>query len=144
MGTVFYKSVFEFLKNRAIQYFPFCGKVSGSPSVLEGTIEDIIREAQTLASMGVPGFDLLAYRFTGDAEGLAERFVREVKRPVVIAGSINSFARLDRMKEINPWGFTIGGAFFEKKFVKNGAVREQIDSVHRYLAGSTQKSRTKT
>jgi hypothetical protein len=47
------------------------------------------------------------------------------------------------MKEINPWGFTIGGAFFDKKFVKNGSVREQIDSVHRYLGGSTQKSRTK-
>jgi len=143
MGTVFYKSVFELLKKRTIQYFPFCGKVSRSPSVLEGTIEDIIGEAQTLASMGVPGFDLLAYRFTGDAENLAERFVREVQRPVVIAGSINSFARLDRMKEINPWGFTIGGAFFDKKFVKNGSVREQIDSVHRYLGGSTQKSRTK-
>jgi hypothetical protein len=62
---------------------------------------------------------------------------------VVIAGSINSFARLDRMKEINPWGFTIGGAFFEKKFVKDGSVRDQIESVHRYLEGSTQKSRAK-
>ncbi len=144
MGTVFHKSVFELLKNQVIHYFPFCGRVSGSPSVLEGTIDGIIREAQELAGMGIAGFDLLAYRFTGDAETLFERFVREVKRPVVIAGSIDGFARLDKIKKINPWGFTIGTAFFDKKFVRNESFREQIESVNLYLGGAAQKSKAET
>ena len=30
MGTLFYYSVFNFLKDKPIKYSPFCGKVSGS------------------------------------------------------------------------------------------------------------------
>lgn len=135
MGTVFYKSVFEFLRDKPIKYLPFCGRVNGSPSVLLGSIEEIFGEARRLVGLGVEGFDLLAYRFVGDAEALAEKFVREIKLPVVIAGSIDSFARLDKIKKINPWGFTIGSAFFDKKFVNDGSFREQIESARQYIEG---------
>jgi hypothetical protein len=30
-------------------------------------------------------------------------------------------ARIDRVKAMGAWGFTIGGAFFDKKFVKDGS-----------------------
>jgi hypothetical protein len=133
MGTIFYPSVFELLKNKPIKYFPFCGKVSQSPSILEGSVDEIITQANQMRNLGVAGFDLLAYRHVGDPEKLIQRFVTEMNAPVVIAGSIDSFARLDRMKEVQPWGFTIGGAFFNKKFVANGSFGEQITKVLEYL-----------
>jgi len=37
------------------------------------------------------------------------------------------------MKEYNPWGYTIGSAFFDKKFVKDGSFKEQISRVLSYI-----------
>jgi len=132
-GTVFYPSVFEVLKGKRIKYYPFCGKVSGNPSVLEGSVPEIVAEAQHLEQIGVDGFDLLAYRYTGDVSSLLEAFVHSVKRPVIVAGSIDSYERLDMMKRLRPWGFTIGSAFFDGKFVKGGSFRQQVEAVLRYL-----------
>ena len=56
----------------------------------------------------------------------------EVKKPITIMGSVNSYERLDVLKEVpNLFAFTIGGAFFEKKFGETFA--EQITVVHDYL-----------
>jgi len=132
MGTLYYKPVGQLLRNKAIQYMPFCGRVSGSPSVLEGSIHEIINEAKEISKNGVNGFDLLAYRYVGDPEKLAREFVKEVSLPVVVAGSISSFARLDKIREVGPWGFTIGSAFFEKKF-GDLPISKQIDKVVSYV-----------
>jgi len=132
MGTLYYKPVGQLLRNKAIQYMPFCGRVSGRPSVLEGSIPEIINEAKEISKNGVNGFDLLAYRYVGDPEKLASEFVKEVSLPVVLAGSISSFARLDKIKEVGPWGFTIGSAFFEKKF-GDLPISKQIDKVVSYV-----------
>jgi len=133
MGTVFYNSVFEFLKDKPIKFLPFCGKVSGHPSIVEGTIEEAIEDGKKMEKIGVDGFDLLAYRYVGDPEQLAKEFIEAIKLPVVVAGSINSFARLDKIKELDPWAFTIGSAFFEKKFVADGSFDKQIEVVLDYL-----------
>ena len=132
-GSVYFESVHNLLKDKAIKYFPFCGKVSDSPSILEGSIQEIIDDAKLMEEKGVDGFDLLAYRYVGDAEKLAQQFIKAIKSPVVLAGSINSFDRLDKIKEYNPWGFTIGSAFFDKIFVKGGSFKEQISRVLSYI-----------
>ena len=133
MGTVFYNSVFEFLKDKPIKFLPFCGKVSGHPSIVEGTIDEAIEDGKKMEKIGVDGFDLLAYRYVGDPERLARQFIEAVKVPVVVAGSIDCFARLDTIKELDPWAFTIGSAFFEKKFVPGGSFERQVESVLDYL-----------
>jgi hypothetical protein len=133
MGTIFFPAVFEFLKGYPIKYSPFCGKVSGHPSILEGSIQEIIAEGQELQAMGVDAFDLLAYRYVDDPEALARKFIEAVKVPVILAGSVDSFARIDRVKAMGAWGFTIGGAFFEKKFVKDGSFADQVAAVAHYL-----------
>ena len=133
MGTIFYPSVFDFLKGRPIKYSPFCGKVSGHPSILEGSIEEIIVEGQKLQAMGVDAFDLLAYRYVGDPEALATKFIKAITVPVILAGSVDSFARIDRVKAMGAWGFTIGGAFFDKKFVRGGSFSNQVAAVAHYL-----------
>lgn len=54
-----------------------------------------------------------------------------LQRPVCVAGSINDYQRLSVIKEVEPWAFTIGGAFFENKFP--GSFNEQINVVCDYF-----------
>ena len=132
MGTTYFDSVHELLKGTTVKYVPFCGRVSGSPSVLEGSISEIIDEAREIATHGVYGFDLLAYRYVGDPVRLAQTFVQTMDLPVVIAGSIRSVNQLDIIKALKPWAFTIGSAFFEHEF-GHTSIREQIEGVSAYL-----------
>ena len=53
--------------------------------------------------------------------------------PIVSAGSINSWDRLQATIDQKVWGFTIGGAFFEKKFVPGGSFRHHVAAVLKKL-----------
>ena len=132
MGTLYYPSIGELVKGK-IKYFPFCGHVWGNPSVLGDDIEGIMADALRLKEMGSDGLDLLAYRFTGDAEKLIREFTKKIDLPTCIAGSIDSDERLDFMKEINPDSFTMGSALFNKAFVQGGSFRENLQYVCDYL-----------
>ena len=91
-----------------------------------------VDEAKDYLKKGVYGIDLLAYRYQGDASLLVRQFVREVPAPVCIAGSVNSLERLDELKAVAPWAFTIGGALFENKFGET--IAEQVDFVCEYIS----------
>ena len=116
MGTIYFDSVNKICKENGLEYMPFVGEVTERPSVLGGTIDGMIAEAKSYLEKGVSGIDLLGYRFTGDTVELNKRFVQEIDAPVCIAGSINSYQRLDEILDADPWSFTIGSAFFENKF----------------------------
>ena len=131
MGTCFFDSIHDFCKENSIRYLPFAGQVEGRPSVLNGSIDEIVKQAQNFEQKGVDGIDLLGYRYTGDARKLNREIVQKIDIPVCIAGSIDTFDRLDEILEISPWAFTIGGAFFENKFGADFA--EQIDRVIAYI-----------
>ena len=131
MGTMFFDSINDLCQKNNIKYMPFIGKVSERPSILEGNVEDMITEANRYIEKGAYGVDLLGYRYTGDAVKLNKEIVANVKGPVCIAGSINSYQRLDEIKDANPWAFTIGGAFFENKF--NDTFNNQVNKVYNYI-----------
>ena len=130
MGTLYFNSVNKFCQKHNLKYMPFVGNVTGRPSILNGSVEEIIEEAKKHLKNGVYGFDLLGYRYTGDAAHLIKKFVNQVDAPVCVAGSINSFKRLDEVKDSKTWAFTVGGAFFENKF--NGSFGEQVNKVYNY------------
>jgi len=134
MGTLYYDSVAKLLKDNGMEYMPFVGKVSGSPSILEGTNEEIIENAKELMAKGIKGFDILAYRHVVDGEKLAYEFCKAVDAKICIAGSINSFARIDTMFDIGCWAFTMGSALFTKNFVAEGSFRENLKAVADYMA----------
>ena len=134
MGTLYYDSVAKLLAANGMEYLPFVGKVSGSPSILEGTNEEIIQNAKDLMAKGIKGFDILAYRHVVDGEKLAYEFCEAVPAKICIAGSINSFKRIDTMFDIGPWTFTMGSALFEKKFLPEGSFRENLIAVADYMA----------
>ena len=131
VGTKYFDSVNDFCKAHNLKYMPFVGTVRDRPSVLEGSIDDMIAEAKECLAKGVYGIDLLGYRYTGDPVELIRRFVQEVDAPVCVAGSVNSFKRLDELKDISPWACTIGSAFFDHRF--GDTVAEQIDTVCDYM-----------
>lgn len=133
MGTVYYDSVHQYLKEHNMEYSPFVGKVSGSPSILEGTNEEIIQNARDLMAKGITAFDILAYRHVEDGEKLAREFCAAIDAQVSIAGSISSYERIDTMFDIGPWGFTMGSALFSKNFVPDGSFRDNLQAVADYM-----------
>lgn len=132
LGTLFYESVHQYLKQYDIKYLPFCGSVSGSPSVLEGTFEEIIADANSLLDQGIYGIDLLAFRHRQGA-GLAREYCARIDKPVVIAGSINSPERIQFVNEINPWTFTMGSALFTENFAPGENFRINLEAVLHYM-----------
>ena len=131
LGTMFFDSINEMCKEAGLKYLPFVGEVTERPSILNGTVDSMVAEAKEYLAKGAYGIDLLGYRYTGDATALNKEFVERVDAPICIAGSVNSYERLDELKDANPWSFTIGGAFFENKF--DGTFAEQIDKVCDYM-----------
>lgn len=136
MGTVYFDSIHEYLKDKAVKYYPFPGHVHSHPSILDGTIEEIVNHAQQLETKGVDGMDLLAYRYVGDARQLLKEVVAATNVPIVAAGSVASLQRIAEIWEAGAWGFTIGGAFFEGKFVSNGAFTQNVKAVSDWLASA--------
>lgn len=133
MGTLYYDSVHQFLKEHGTTYSPFVGKVSGSPSILEGTNQEIIDDAKSMMAKGIDTFDILAYRHVVDGEKLAYEFCQAVDAKICIAGSIASYQRIDTMFDIKPWAFTMGSALFDNKFVPDAGFRENLVAVAQYM-----------
>jgi 2,4-dienoyl-CoA reductase-like NADH-dependent reductase (Old Yellow Enzyme family) len=133
MGTVFFDSILNFLKGKPIQYYPFPGHIYGHPSIMDGTIEEIVAHAKLLEGKGVQGMDLLSYRYVGDAPLLLREVVKATHIPIVSAGSIDSYKRLAEVWQAGAWGFTIGSALFDKKFVPNGSFLDNTLEVCNWL-----------
>lgn len=133
MGTVYYPSIQKYLAGKPIAYYPFPGKIVGHPSVLEGSIEEIVNHAIELQEKGVQGLDLLAYRYTGDARRLLGEVVKAIKIPLVSAGSVASTQRIAEIWQTGAWGYTIGGAFFEGKFAPKGDFTENLRIVCEWM-----------
>lgn len=131
LGTVYFDSVNQLCHENHLKYFPFVGQVSNRPSILGGTLEEILQDAEDFVRNGVDGFDLLGYRYCGDRCNLCRTFVHESKVPVCLAGSINSYERLEEVKAYSPAYFTIGGAFWEHRFGDD--IPAAIESVCRYM-----------
>jgi 2,4-dienoyl-CoA reductase-like NADH-dependent reductase (Old Yellow Enzyme family) len=133
MGTVYYPSIREYIEDKAIRYYPFPGHVHSHPSILDGTIDAIVAHACELETFGVHGLDLLTYRYDGNAASLLTQVVQSTQIPVVSAGSIASFERITEVWAAGAWGFTIGSAFFEKKFVPDGSFEDNVLAVCDWL-----------
>ncbi|GAB4480133.1 MAG: 4-hydroxythreonine-4-phosphate dehydrogenase [Anaerolineales bacterium] len=143
MGTVYFDSIHAYLKDKPVKYYPFPGHVHSHPSILDGTIAEIVKHAQQLEAKGVDGMDLLAYRYVGDARQLLKEVVAATNVPIVSAGSVASFQRIAEIWEAGAWGFTIGGAFFEGKFVAGGDFTQNVKAVSDWLANTSESELSK-
>jgi hypothetical protein len=127
MGGTHPDVVLPILSGSGTRYLPFPGTVVDHPSVLTGSIDEIAGHASVLTAMpGVHGLDLLAYRHAGDVDALMRAVVKSASGPVVVAGSIDSDTRIEAVRASGAWGFTVGGAVFERSFVPGGSYADQV------------------
>lgn len=115
-------AVLPMLAGRPIRYSPFPGRVTGHPSVLEGSVDEIAASARALtAHDAVDGLDLLAYRSTLDVPALIKAVCEAARgKPVIVAGSVDDPARIRALSEAGAAGFTIGTAALEGRFPAPG------------------------
>lgn len=122
----------EVLADGLARYYPFPGRPHGHPTALGGTPDDVARDCKAYADAGCAGVDLLAYRAT-DAEPLD--LVRAARaslgdRELIIAGSVDSPARIHALAEAGADAFTIGSAIFDGSFSPTkGSFISQIHDV---------------
>jgi hypothetical protein len=128
------------LEGSDVRYCPFPGRVTGHPSVLGGTIQEIADHAAALTDRnGVYGVDLLAYRHTTeDPVALTRAVVEAASGPVIAAGSVASLQQIRDLDEAGAWGFTIGGAIFEDRLPGGPGVPGQVRAVLDAIAVATE------
>jgi len=121
LGGVHADDVAPMLAGTGISYYPFPGRVSGHPSILEGEEAEIVASARALAARpGVSGLDLLAYRSRIDAGALIRAVCAAVDKPVIVAGSIEAPEQIDVVRTGAAAGFTIGTAALDGRFPASG------------------------
>ncbi|MGB0507753.1 MAG: cupin domain-containing protein [Pikeienuella sp.] len=137
LGGTNVDAVLPILQNTGIKYYPFPGKIEGHPSVLVGSIDDILASAVDLAARdGVDGLDLLAYRSTENVTGLMAAVCAVVDKPVIMAGSISSPERIEIIRNTGGAGFTIGTAALDGEYPAAGqALEMQLRSIMKDVAG---------
>jgi hypothetical protein len=127
MGGTHPEAVLPLLEGSPVRYLPFPGTVIDHPSVLAGSIDMIAGHARQLTSRpGVHGLDLLAYRHAGDVPSLMAAVVAASRGPVVVAGSIDSDERIEAVRASGAWGFTVGGAVFDRCWLPGGSYADQV------------------
>ena len=131
IGGTFIDSSMQAIAGTDIGFFPYIGEIVGHPCVLEGTIKGIVEEGKMVKKKGIAGINLLAYRREPASEVplLIQEVQKAVGLPLIIAGSINSFERIEKMQELDVWTFTIGGAIQDRIFVPGGTIKENINAV---------------
>jgi len=128
IGCTYVEETLQLLKGK-IRFMPYIGEVVGHPCMLRGKIEKIVDHAKRVERLGVSGINLLAYRYYNDVEHLLKSVKNAVDIPIIVAGGIDSFQRIRKIKELDMWGFTVGSAIFENKFAPKGDLRGQIMAV---------------
>ena len=133
LGMTFFERVSELLKQNNIDYFPSVGKREGD-NLLRGSAEEMIKEAQFIQQQDCHGIRLSVFRYLdGDPEEMGLKVLGSINIPFLITGSINTYQKLDFIKRVKPFGFTIGGSLlFTDDFAK-GSVAEKLDIVKDYV-----------
>lgn len=135
LGMVYNQKAADILREAGVEYLPTCGRREGLPRMLYGTPEEIIADAERLThSRDMKGVCLSVYRYVdGDPEQMALALREKMVGKMIVSGGINSFSRLDFVKSLQPWGFTIGSALFTQRFGARKSIAEQLDIIQEYI-----------
>jgi len=136
LGGTHVNEVVPLLSGTDIQYYPFPGEIIGHPSVLAGSIDEIVSSAKLLASKdGVDGLDLLAYRSTQDVPKLMAAVCAATDIPVIMAGSIDTLKHISDVKKAGAAGFTIGTAALDGNYpARSNDLSDQLAAIMKDVA----------
>ena len=122
LGGTHVADVLPIIAGTGLGYYPFPGRITGHPSMLEGDEAAIVASAAALARHpGVSGLDLLAYRAEGDAPALIKTVCAAVNKPVIVAGSIDCAGQIAAVRGGGAAGFTIGTSALDGRFPALGS-----------------------
>ncbi len=133
MGGVHADEGLRVLAGSAVRYLPFAGRPLGHPTRLGGTAAEVEAHCRAYARKGCAGVDILAYRAT-EAEPLdliaACRRGFDEEGTIVVAGSINSSARVAAIRAAGADAFTIGTAAIDASYAPGaGPLEAQLRAV---------------
>jgi len=132
LGGTDVTQVLSILDGTGIGYYPFPGIPVGHPTRLGGSPEQVSQHCRNYLEAGCAGVDLLAYRAT-EADPID--LVRAARGALpnaglIVAGSVDSPARIRALAEAGADAFTIGSAVFDGSFSPNkGAIKSQLRDV---------------
>lgn len=127
-GTVI-EPVQEIIDGTGIRFFPYVGQIVGHPCLLRGTIDQVAEDAREAERRGVDGVNLLAYRYDRDVDALVQAVVDATSLPVIAAGSVDSTARIAALSRRGVWGFTVGTAALDGRFVPGAPLDAQLAAI---------------
>jgi len=134
----YFDSVCKKLKEAGVRYFPPFGRRTENNRLL-GTIDELKDAALEIVNAGAGGVRMSAYRYIeGDPEQMAKEVgaaVRAAGGDFMMTGSVDDFGNLDFIKEMQPWGITVGGALFDEGKFGGGTVAERMDRIEDYVNG---------
>jgi hypothetical protein len=132
LGGTQVEATLEIIRGTGIRYYPFPGTPVGHPTALGGTAAQVEAQCRGFMAKGCAGADLLAYRATEDAPlNLVEAARRGVgEGRLIVAGSIDSAARIASIAQRGADAFTIGSAIFNGAYSPNkGSTLSQLADI---------------
>lgn len=130
LGGHYFEKTERYLAEHGLKHLPFVGK--RYDHMTHGKLEDLVAEAKSICKTTAYGINLATYRWAdGKPEELFCAVRAAIDKPLSVAGSVSTYEQIDFLKKNGAWAFTIGGAFFEKKFGETFS--EQIAAVSDYL-----------
>ncbi|MCC6940825.1 MAG: hypothetical protein IT551_04340 [Novosphingobium sp.] len=137
LGGTHVEDVLPVIAGTGMAYYPFPGRITGHPSILEGDTDSIVASAVALCRHpGVSGLDLLAYRAQGDVPALIRSVCAAARKPVIVAGSIDCADQIAAARAGGAAAFTIGTSALDGRFPAPGTNLEaQLAAIMQASAG---------
>ena len=131
LGGTQVAEILALLNGSGIEYLPFPGRPEGHPTRLGGTPQSVAEDCRRFADQGCAGVDLLAYRATeADPLDLVRAARGATEGTLVVAGSVDSPARIKDLEAAGADAFTIGSAAFDGSFSpRKGLLASQLSDI---------------
>ncbi len=126
IGGTAVERIQKVIAGSGLKFFPYIGTIVGHPCLLRGSIPDIVEDAKRAEQLGVDGINLLAYRYDGDVPELVRRVAAATPLPLICAGSVDSVERIETLRDLGVWAFTIGTAALDGAFAHGEPLEGQL------------------
>ena len=126
IGGTAVERIQQVIAGTGIKFFPYIGSIVGHPCLLRGSIHEIVEDARRVEQLGVDGINLLAYRYDGDVPQLVRSVASATSLPLICAGSVDSVERIETLRDLGVWAFTIGTAALDGVFAPGKPLEDQL------------------
>ena len=126
IGGTAVERIQKVIAGTGMKFFPYIGSIIGHPCLLRGSIKEIVDDAKRVEQLGVDGINLLAYRYDGDVPELVRSVAAATPLPLICAGSVDSLERIEMLRDLGVWAFTIGTAALDGSFVPGKPLADQL------------------